>query len=50
MTEVIIRIEQLCNLLEKEGIVYEKIDPGTHDPNYGTIETEKAMMTFRRME
>ena len=50
MTEVIVGIEQLFALLEKEGINYIRIDPGTTDPNYGTIETEKAIMTFRRVE
>ena len=50
MTEVIVGIEQLLALLEKEGIKYVRTDPGIIDPNYGTIETEKAIMTFRRVE
>ena len=50
MTEVIAGIEQLIALLEKEGIKYVRTDPGTTDPNYGTIKTKKAIMTFRRFE
>lgn len=50
MTEVIVGIEQLLTLLEKEGIKYVRTDPGIIDLNYGTIETENAIMTFRRVE
>ena len=50
MTEVIVGMTQLLNLLKKEGIVYKKTDPDNDDPNYGIIETEKAIMTFRRVE
>ena len=50
MTEIIVGIEQLLALLENEGIKYVRTDPGITDPNYGTIETEKAIMTFRRIE
>ena len=51
MTEVIVGIEQLLALLEKEGIKYVRTDPGIADPTiYGTIKTEKAIMTFRRVE
>ncbi len=48
MTEVIVGIEQLLALLETEGINYIRTDPGTTDPNYGIIKTEKAIMTFRK--
>ena len=50
MTEVIVGIEQLLALLEKEGIKYVRTDPGITDPNYGIIKTEKGIMTFRRVE
>ena len=50
MTEVIVGIEQLLYLLEMEGIEYVRTDPGITDPSYGTIKTEKAIMTFRRVE
>ena len=51
MTEVIVGIEQLLALLEKEGINYIRTDPGITDPNnYGTIETEKGIITFRKIE
>ena len=48
MTEVIVGIGQLLYLLEKEGIKYVRTDPGITDPNYGIIETENAIMTFRK--
>ena len=50
MTEIIVGIEELVALLKKEGIKYVRTDPGITDPNYGIIETEKAIMTFRRVE
>ena len=50
MTEVIVGIEQLLALLETEGINYVRTDPGITDPNYGTIETVEAIMTFRKIE
>jgi len=50
MTEVIVGIEQLLALLETEGINYVRTDPGITDPNYGTIETVEAIMTFRKVE
>jgi hypothetical protein len=49
MTEVIVGIKQLLFPLERNGIKYVKTDPGIADPTiYGTIKTEKAIMTFRR--
>ena len=51
MTEVVVGIEQLLALLQKEGISYIKEDPGDNgDPNYGCITTKHAIMTWRRLE
>lgn len=49
MTEVIIGIEQLLNLLKEEGIDYTITSPD--EPNgeyYGIIETPNGIMTWRR--
>ena len=51
MTEVVVGIEQLLALLQKEGISYIKEDPwDSGDLNYGHITTEHAIMTWRWLE
>ena len=47
MTEIAVGIEQLTHLLDLEGVRYKKTCPGEEDPIYGTIETEKGIMTWR---
>jgi len=49
MTEIVVGIEQLLYLLEKEGIQYIKTDPGIVDPNYGNIITHSTFITWRRL-
>lgn len=47
MTEIIVGIEQLLNLLKKEDVSYG-ISYTTYG-NHGIIETEKAIVTWRRL-